>query len=468
MTLISLSIAPYIYGVTKAFSMVSEKWESHSNSAAEDAATIFTETFTNIKTVRALTLERRFVDKYIEATNHTLRIGFQRSFYSGFFFGLSDSAEFFSTALIFYIGAVLVKSGASVPYVVQVFTMLIFAVTSLGSILGFIPQIGSSKDTASRILHLAQLPDNSHEHNRDTRINTVGDILFTGLWFAYPSRPEHTILHDLNLHLQPGSCTAIVGGSGSGKSTIANLLLKLYSTSIESQNKSFKLEGEDLILGGRHIDSIVTSSLRSFVVPVSQTPTLFPATVAENISYGLPMDSRYNTKTCIISAAKQAGVHDFVSSLPQGYDTPLGDGGMALSGGQAQRIAIARALIRRPAVLILDEATSALNVESADLVRDTVEQLVRDPSRAMTVIIITHSREMMEIAENVVVLDKGIIVEEGGFEELMGRNGALKNLLSAGEWPGSNTQRAAVRRRGVPAMKEVDWRKRRRGKYQRE
>ena len=467
MTLISLSIAPYIYGVTKAFSMVSEKWEGLSNSAAEDAATIFTEVFTNIKTVRALTLEKHFVDKYIHTTNHVLRIGFQRSFYSGCFYGLSDSAGYFSTALIFYVGAVLVKAGAPVEHIVQVFTMLIFTVTSLGSILEFMPQIGSSKDTASRLLRLAQLSGDSHEHQGDTRVTTVGDIVFDHLNFAYPSRPEQTTLYNLNLHISPGSCTAIVGGSGSGKSTIANLLLRLYSTNHSRQTGRDRLYREELTLGGRSIDRLYTPSLRSSVVPVSQSPTLFSATVAENITYGLPPHSRYSSMACIIAAAKQAGVHDFISSLSQGYNTPVGDGGVGLSGGQAQRIAIARALIRKPAVLILDEATSALDVGSANLVRQTIENLVRDRERAMTVIIITHHRDMMEIAENIVVLDKGMIVQQGGFDELLAKNGALTNLLTGGEWTGENVQRAAVGAIEVPLMSDVDWRKRKKGRHSR-
>ena len=165
-----------------------------------------------------------------------------------------------------------------------------------------------------------------------------------------------------------------------------------------------------------------------------------------------------------MAAGKQAGVHDFICSLPQGYNTPVGDGGMGLSGGQAQRIAIARALVRRPAVLILDEATSALDVESANLVRQTVKNLVNDESRTMTVVIITHSREMMEIAENIVVLDKGMIVEQGVFEELLAKNGALTNLLTGGEWTGSSKQQAAVRSRRVPVLKDVEWKKRRKGR----
>jgi len=456
MTLIALAAAPYVLGVTRAFAAVSEKWEAQSNDASDSASAIFAETFTNIKTVRALTLECHFLGKYTDATNHALLVGFQRSFYSGFFYGLSDSAASFSEAMVFYVGAKLVSSGTPVNDVIQVAVMLVFAITNLGMILENIPQIGNSKDSASRLIRLAKLPTDSHEHLGDTRLLTVGEIVFDKLRFAYPSRPEQTILRYISLRIRPGTTIAIVGGSGSGKSTIANLLLDLYST-VQITPKGRRTDG-DLTVAGRGMANISTPSLRTLVVPVSQTPTLFSASVAENIAYGLGRASPYNNPLAIQAAAKQAGIHDFVDSLPLGYGTLIGEGGMGLSGGQAQRIAIARALVRKPEVLVLDEATSALDVESASLVRQTIKALVSDRSRAMTVIIITHTRDMMEIAESIVVLDQGRIVEEGGFEELVARNGALSNLLSGGEWAGDREDQAQLPSiTDVPTLKDVDW-----------
>lgn len=456
MTLVSLVVAPYILCVTKAFAAVSGKWELLSNDASESASSIFTETFTNIKTVRALTLEKHFKDKYITATNYALVVGFQRSLYSGLFYGLSDSSGMFSTALVFYIGTKLVTNGTPVNSIVQVFLMLIFAITNVTNMLSFIPQISNSKDTAIRLLRFASLSKDSHEHRGNTRIVTVGDIVFDDLRFAYASRPEQTVLRDINLTILPGTSTAIVGGSGSGKSTIANLLLNLHSTT-EVEHLMHGSTGE-LTIAGREIHHVHTSSLRSLIVPVLQTPTLFAASFADNITYGLPIDSPLSNARSIESASRLAGIHDFIQSLPLGYEAPIGDGGMGLSGGQAQRVVIARALVRKPKVLILDEATSALDVESATLVRQTICNLLHDKSTSMTVIIITHSRDMMEIAERVVVLDQGSIVEEGGFDELLAKNGHLTNLLSGGEWDGERQDRAATRhRRGVPKLKDIDW-----------
>ncbi|KAK5127289.1 hypothetical protein LTR08_004452 [Meristemomyces frigidus] len=462
MSLIALAVGPYILGVTRLFSSISGKWEARSNEAVESASVIFTETFTNIKTVRALTLESHFRDKYITATNHALVVGFQRSFYIGFFFGLSDSASSFAQALILYFGSKLASEGTPVGDVIQVAVMLTFAITGLGAILEWIPQVGSSIDSAVRLMRLSQLKKDSHEHIGDTRIVGVGEIVFENLRFAYPSRPEQTVLKDINLRIQPGTSTAIVGGSGSGKSTIANLLLDIWSTTQVPSNNAATAKAGELTIAGRDVQSISTTALRALIVPVSQTPTLFASTVAENISYGLAADSPHNTPPSVTAAAKQAGIHDFITSLPLGYDTLIGDGGMGLSGGQAQRIAIARALVRKPAVLILDEATSALDVESAGLVRQTLQELVNTPGRAMTVIIITHNRDMMEIAEHIVVLDQGAIVEEGAFDELMGKKGPLANLLSGGEWDGATEGRAvtARKKRGGPTMKDVDWKAR--------
>jgi ATP-binding cassette subfamily B (MDR/TAP) protein 1 len=464
MTLIALAICPYIYGTLRVFASVSEKWENRCNDAAEDAGAIFDETFTNIKTVRALTLEPYFLEKYIQTTKRALNMGLQRAMYCGLLYGLSDSSSELSTAMIFYVGAVIVKSGASVTSVVMVFTLLIFSLTNVGQILAFIPQVSASKDTAIRLLRLAQLPKDSHEHLGDTRVTTVGEIIFEDLNFAYPTRPDALVLRNINLVLHPGTTTAIVGGSGSGKSTIANLLLNLYSTASMPNSRV-----GDLSFGGRDMEHIYTPSLRSLIVTVSQTPTLFAATAGENISYGLPPGSPNATAESIAHAARQAGIHEFITSLPQGYNTHIGDGGLGISGGQAQRISIARALVRKPSVLILDEATSALDVESANLIRQTLKDLVQDKSHQMTILIITHHRDMMEMAERVVVLDQGHIVEEGTMEELLKHQGPLAHLLSGGEWTGesekepSKAVKVVKRRSGVPVLKQIDWKKGKKG-----
>jgi ATP-binding cassette subfamily B (MDR/TAP) protein 1 len=164
---------------------------------------------------------------------------------------------------------------------------------------------------------------------------------------------------------------------------------------------------------------------------VPQTPTLFPTSVRANITYGIELNSRLTSRENMERAAQRAGIHDFIASLPGGYETFIGDGGLGLSGGQAQRIVIARALCRRPKILILDEATSALDGESAWVVRRSVMELVREGS-GMTVIIITHSMDMMQCADKIVVLEQGRVAEEGVFTELLARKGRLWEMLRVG------------------------------------
>jgi ATP-binding cassette subfamily B (MDR/TAP) protein 1 len=164
---------------------------------------------------------------------------------------------------------------------------------------------------------------------------------------------------------------------------------------------------------------------------VPQQPKLLADSIAANISYGLHSSSPLNTLDNIRGAAQAAGIDEFISSLPNGYETVLGDGGICLSGGQAQRVAIARSLIRQPQILILDEVTASLDGESADIIKCTIRRLVA-AERGLAVIIITHAREMMEIAENVIVMDHGSVVEEGPYHVLLQKpGGKLRHMLTA-------------------------------------
>lgn len=287
-----------------------------------------------------------------------------------------------------------------------------------------VPQISSSRDSATRVLHLVNMPkDQSHEGQGNLRIHDLTPLNFKDVDFSYPNRPGKKVLNNFNLKIPQGSCTAIVGPSGSGKSTIASLLLALYPSPPSAGNTG------TITLGGVNIRNIHVPTLRSLISIVPQDPTLFPASIKENIIYGLPGNSSLNTSANIQAAATAAGIHDFISSLPSGYDTLVGDGGVGVSGGQAQRIVIARALVRRPRLLILDEATSSLDVESATVIKQTVTRLMAS-GRNLTVIIITHAKDMMELADNVVVVDGGAVVEEGTFSDLSSRSGGrLRRLL---------------------------------------
>jgi ATP-binding cassette subfamily B (MDR/TAP) protein 1 len=452
-TMVGLAAGPVLFAVTKAFETVSSIWEGRTNTASENVGLIFVETFIDIRTMRALTLESYFHRKYTQATSSAFTIGVRRAMYSGFFFGMSDSAIMFITALIFWFGAYLAQHNEySVKSILTVFSLLLFSTANANAVIAYIPQISSSADTASRLLRLSQLPLRSHEHNARIRLDPndprtlSGPINFVNLTFFYPTRPNTPALDRLNVTIPAGTCTAIVGASGSGKSTIASLLLGMYppAADLEVRTPSDASGGPpSLTLSGRDIRSLHLPTLRSLIAIVPQTPVIFPDTVRGNITYGLDLSSELTTQYNVENAAKRAGIDGFIVTLPKGYDTVIGEGGLGVSGGQAQRIVIARALLRKPRILILDEATSALDGQSAELVRNSVIALVeeeREKARkkgggtkgVLTVIIITHSRDMMACAENVVVLEAGRVAEEGGFEELLKRRGKLFEMLRVG------------------------------------
>lgn len=272
-----------------------------------------------------------------------------------------------------------------------------------------VPQISTSREIASQLLRLARLPEaGSHEHRGELKVSRLTPIQLTRINFRYPSRPNTLVLKNVSLTISPNSCTAIVGRSGSGKSTIASLLLSLYEAPFSSNGQS------TVTLGRQDIRLLHVPTLRSQIAIVSQQPTIFPGTIQANISYGIDKHSPLSSLYHVQAAAQAAGVDDFISSLPRGYATMVGDGGIGLSGGQKQRVVIARALLRQPQILILDEATSSLDPAGAEIVRQTIQELVSTRPN-LTVTIITHSQEMVDIADHVIVLDQGIVVEDRKF-----------------------------------------------------
>ena len=247
----------------------------------------------------------------------------------------------------------------------------------------------------------------------------------TNLEFSYSKRPTKRVLKGVSLHIAAGNCTAIVGHSGCGKSTILSLLLGLYVPE----------DPYSLSFGGVSSSEVDAECLRSMMAYVPQAAFLFPASIADNITYGLPSDSPFRQSNSICRSADAAGLHDWIISLPEGYNTLVGDGGQSLSGGQAQRLCIARALVRQPKVLVLDEPTSALDTESADMIRQTIRDLRCKSSGEMAIVLVTHSREMMRAADWIVMLGEGgMAIEEGVYSDLWERRGPFTRLVSGGDW----------------------------------
>ena len=234
-------------------------------------------------------------------------------------------------------------------------------------------------------------------------------IEFKNVSFAYRFGDVGYVLKHINLTIEKGKTVALVGQSGSGKTTMADMIPRFYDIS----------EGE-LLIDGIPLQKYRLNDLRSMMGIVSQEAILFNDTVANNIAFGLKNVSREQ----IEAAAKIANAHEFISQMPQGYDTNIGDRGSKMSGGQRQRLSIARAVLKNPAILILDEATSALDTESERLVQDALNKLMTN----RTSVVIAHRLSTIQHADSIVVLNKGEIVEQGKHNELLASNGYYKKL----------------------------------------
>jgi ATP-binding cassette, subfamily B (MDR/TAP), member 1 len=250
-------------------------------------------------------------------------------------------------------------------------------------------------------------PSTGHLRSTDTVIE------FRNVHFHYPSRPNVPILRGLSFKVRKGETVCLVGRSGCGKSTVISLLERFYDPT----------SGE-ILINGRPLTSLDTRQYRDRLALVSQETTLYQGSIRDNLLLGVG-DAASVPDGDVVEACRQASVHDFVASLPDGYATDCGPRGAALSGGQRQRLAIARALLRRPEVLLLDEATSALDAGNEALVRDALARA----GEGRTTVAATHQMETMRAADRIVVIEHGRVAEEGTFVQLIDRDGPFKTFL---------------------------------------
>ncbi len=379
-----------------------------------DSANLVNETFQNFMIVKAFTSEKWESNRYKGITDDVVSISLRFARIRGVFFAFVIGLLFGCILFILYRGAQMVQSGempAGDLVSFSMFTaMLGGAIAGLGNLYATLLSSLGATERVFEILEREQELDLDNLPS-DQNQELVGQIRFQKVKFAYDSRPDINVLEDIDLEVNTGKKVALVGHSGSGKTTIAKLLLKLYKHN----------EGE-ILIDGKRIQDIPVNTLRKNIGIVPQEVMLFGGTIRENIRYGDPKAADDE----IVKAAHQANAMEFIEKLPNGLDTVIGERGVKLSGGQRQRIAIARALLNDPAILILDEATSALDAESERLVQQALDTLMH----GRTSIIIAHRLATIKDVDCIYVLQDGKIVEKGTHLELTRIDDGIYNQLA--------------------------------------
>jgi len=416
LTLFNLSILPLIVLAGVIFGKKIRKISRDAQDKLAESNTVVEETLQGIGNVKAFVNEAYEANRYDKSLREVVKIAIRGANYRGGFAAFIIFCLFGAILGVIWYGSILVESRAlQVEDLLAYVLYSIFVGAAMGSFPDLYANIQKAIGASERVLEILDEENEAisiHESENQIKEKIQGSLSFKDIEFAYPSRKEITVLNGISFDAQAGEKIAIVGPSGAGKSTIAGLILKFY----EAQ------KGE-ILFDGKAANSYALTDIRQQVAIVPQDVILFGGTILENIAYG-----KLNaTKDEIIKAAQQANAHRFIIGFPEGYDTVVGERGVKLSGGQRQRIAIARALLKDPAILILDEATSSLDSESERLVQEALEILMK----GRTSIIIAHRLSTIREANKIIVLDQGKVVESGSHEELIKNEEGLYKHLSA-------------------------------------
>lgn len=414
LSLVMLIAFPFIVTGGVVFGKFIRKLSKKVTDDLAGANTVAEESLQSIHSVKAFTNESYEVSRYYTVLQHVVGNSLKAARYRGMFISFVILSVFGGIVLVLWYGLGLVEAnqltiGKLVSFILYT-TFIAAAAGGLGDLYG---QIQKTIGASERIIEIIETEDELEAQLKNPALSkdpVVGFIEFDNVRFAYPSRPEVEVLQGLNLTIKPGQKIALVGQSGAGKSTIVQLLMRYY-----------QIKEGGIRLDGKSIENIDIQHLRHNIGIVPQEVLLFGGSIEENIRYGKPEATRAE----IEEAAQKANAWEFISSFPEGLETRVGERGIKLSGGQRQRIAIARAILKDPAILVLDEATSSLDSESERLVQDALDKLMEN----RTTIIIAHRLATVRKADRIFVIQKGVITEEGSHLDLLDEENGLYSRL---------------------------------------
>lgn len=417
LTLVMLMSFPVIIVLAIFFGKFIRNNSKKTQDALAEANIVVNETFQGVNIVKAYTNELFESKRFDFGVTKSMDLGLKGGIYRGAFISFIIFALFGSFIFVLWQGSGLVElntitKGAQGITLGALIEFLMYTIFIGGSLAGM-------SDTYTRLLKAVGASERivdilNSEQETDTKAFTYtklnGSIEFQDVNFCYPTRSDVQVLKDMNFDIKPGEKVALVGPSGAGKSTIVQLLLKFYA-----------INSGKILIDGKNITDLSVKELRSNMAIVPQEVMLFGGTIKENILYG-KLDA---TDEELLNAAQKANAWEFISKFPDGLNTVVGERGIKLSGGQRQRIAIARAILKDPAILLLDEATSALDAESEKLVQAALDTLME----GRTSIIIAHRLSTIRNVDKILVMNQGKIVEEGNHEALSVVEDGLYNHL---------------------------------------
>lgn len=412
LTLVMLSSFPFLVAGAMFFGRFIRQLSKKSQDELAQANVVAEETLQGIQVVKAFTNEHYEVNRYRTALEKVVGNSLKTAQYRGTFFSFVIFSIFGGIVLVLWYGLGLVAEGSMtignlVSFIIYT-TFIGGAVGGLGDLYGQLQKtIGASERIGEIIDTIGEL-DPSEE---TPHVRLEGKIRFDNVGFAYPSRPDQEVLKGLSFEVNAGETVALVGSSGAGKSTTFQLLMRHY-----------EIENGAISVDDININDLDLRLLRYNIGVVPQEVILFGGTIAENISYGKPGA----TIDEIRDAAQKANALEFIDSFQDGLETIVGERGIKLSGGQRQRIAIARALLKDPAILLLDEATSSLDAESEALVQQALDLLMK----GRTTLVIAHRLSTIRNVDRILVIDQGQVLEQGTHDELANLDGGqYANLL---------------------------------------